>query len=103
MPRKSSESLLRTRDGDCYELVGEERGPESAHGAADAVEQVGIARERDGEVDPLDAVAGVLERLGERRAGEEVGVRAVEDAAVGVPPASAEQGKPDGPVGDVRR
>src|SRR6266576_2565019 len=103
MPRKSSEWLLRISDGDGHELIGEKRGPEAAHSAAEAVEQVGVAGERDGEVDPLDAVAGSLERLCERRPGEKVGVRPVEDAAIGVPPATAEQGEPDGPVGDVRR
>src|SRR5437762_12732680 len=79
MPRKSSERLLRTRLGDCHELVGEERGPEEPRGAPEAVEQVGVARQRDREVDPLDAVAGAFERLAERRAGEEMGVRPVED------------------------
>ena len=50
-----------------------------------------------------DAVARALERLDERRAREQVRVRAVEDAALGVPPAPGQQAEPHRPVRDVRR
>ena len=49
------------------------------------------------------AIAGVLERLHERRAREEMRVRAIEDPALRVSPAAREQAQPHRPVRHVRR
>ena len=59
-------------------------------------------RHGDREVDLVDAVAGALDRLDQRAAREQVGVRLVEDAALRVAKAPEEQLQADRPVGDVR-
>src|SRR5207249_11493908 len=53
--------------------------------------------------EPLDTVARLLERFAQRGAGEEMRVRAVEEATVGVAPPAGEEREADRPVGDVRR
>src|SRR5437899_4298219 len=98
MPRDSSAGLLRTGLGDRDELVGEEARIQAPDCIRSAVEQVGVAGHGNREVDPLDAVTRLLERLTQRRAREEVGVRAVEDPPVRVAPPPGEEREADGPV-----
>src|SRR5688500_17023224 len=89
-----------------------EHGPEGADLRAPAPERVGgpfeprdplaELRHRNGEVHLVHRVAGSLDGIDERAAGEEVSVRAIEDPALGVAEAPEQKLQANRPIGDVR-